>query len=141
MPDFTSFFFAEALRSAENLEESNLGLWDQDPPYDVTQYVDSPSERHFTERLGKVMHGRRLRLQQEEDLARDRDFEGLTCKQRRKLLCRELRDILASWERLTGYLADYKANPCEMYMAEHLLQWRACKAVHLREKWEALVYT
>lgn len=86
------------------------------------------------------MHGWRLRLQQEEDLVRDRNFEGRSPKQQRELLCGELRAVLAMWEGLASYLTTYKGTRREIHMAEHLLQWRARKIVHLIEKWEGLVY-
>jgi hypothetical protein len=60
-----TFLFREVLRSADALDETDLPLWDTDPPYQQPQPVDSEEEAQFTRNLIDVMSGRRMRLEKE----------------------------------------------------------------------------
>jgi hypothetical protein len=84
--------FQEALRSADNLDESDLGRWDVDPPLDLNSGVESISESRYMARLTEVMHGRRLRQQQERDKERltQWDAERRTTQERIDEVAREL---------------------------------------------------
>src|SRR5262245_15249721 len=55
LPDSTPLFL-EALQSADNLDESDLGRWDSRPPFTPQLAItDERSEARFTERLVEVM--------------------------------------------------------------------------------------
>jgi hypothetical protein len=62
-----SALFKDAARSADLLDETGLDKWDTGPPYATGTPSDTPGERAFTQRLIEVMHGRRLRMQKEEE--------------------------------------------------------------------------
>jgi hypothetical protein len=73
----TSYLFKQALQSAENLDESDLGCWDGGPPFVPQPMItDAASEASFTERLVEVMHGRRLRQLIEQDQIRVVESHG-----------------------------------------------------------------
>jgi hypothetical protein len=46
-----SFFFREALASADNLDESELEQYDKDPPYELQPSRDPHADSIFTQRL------------------------------------------------------------------------------------------
>ncbi|KIJ20749.1 hypothetical protein PAXINDRAFT_66540, partial [Paxillus involutus ATCC 200175] len=60
-----TFLFHEVLCSADALDETDLPLWDTDPPYLQPQPVDSEEEARFTRNLIDIMSGRRMRLEKE----------------------------------------------------------------------------
>lgn len=123
LPEHT-YLFQEALASADNLDETDLQQWDLGPPYVHNTPSDSVTEMRYTERLLEVMHGRRLRQQQERE-------------QERKVLCGEksveLREILeleltAAWEEWKvgkEFIVDYEGGAQEMTMAQLWVQWLA----------------
>jgi hypothetical protein len=125
--------FQEALRSADNLDESDLGRWDVDPPLDLNSGIESISESRYTARLTEVMHGRRLRQQQERDKERltQWDAERRTTQERIDEVARELAQAVDRWAALRARVSGFQRGSREGTMAYHLLQWHARAAVHL----------
>jgi hypothetical protein len=138
LPDPTSYFFAQAHSSAENLDESDLGKWDSEPPYPATLVAMDPPGEVYTQRLIEVMHGRRLRQQGECDQARNEQCVGMSSEKRREVIACELKTALEQWRRLDGLLSEYRGSDREVLMANHLLQWQARTICHLRDQWELL---
>ena len=62
MPLPTSNRFYEASHSADALDESDLYLWEQQPPYDYPEPSITANEAHYTKNLVDVLFGRRWRL-------------------------------------------------------------------------------
>ncbi|KAJ7914620.1 hypothetical protein B0H13DRAFT_2270689 [Mycena leptocephala] len=80
----SQFLFKEALRSAQALDESGLERRNCEPPFDDDRYdADDPDAMHphserarrYTERLGWVLHGMKMREQAEKDASRRADFK------------------------------------------------------------------
>ncbi|KAM6491873.1 hypothetical protein JOM56_012732, partial [Amanita muscaria] len=53
----SSHLFQLAKESKDNLDESDLDIWDHGPPYEILGDSSSGNERHFMTRLTEVMHG------------------------------------------------------------------------------------
>jgi hypothetical protein len=132
-----TYLFREALRSADNLDESDLAQWDSDPPYPASP--DTPLEAAFTEKLVDVMHGRRLRELriQKEKRKRDRLDAGSQIEVQRNI-AREIGVALKKWHNLSDLLETYQAGPREMRMSQHRLQWHARLIHSLYEELEDL---
>ena len=98
----------EALQSANNLDESDLGRWDSRPPF-VPQRViaDERSEARFTEWLVEVMHGRRLRQQRERDKMRVMENHGKCVAEVVGALHREISQGVQEWQTLSAFIQDY----------------------------------
>ena len=58
----TSNLFHEALCSADALDESNLYLWEQDPPYNYPEPFMTADEVHYTQNMVDVLISRCWRL-------------------------------------------------------------------------------
>jgi hypothetical protein len=131
LPDSAPLFL-EALQSADNLDESDLGCWDSRPPF-VPQRViaDERSEARFTERLVEVMHGRRLRQQRERDKMRVMENHGKYVAEVVGALHREISQGVQEWQSLSAFIQDYNAGPRERRMADHYVEWCARKVWHL----------
>ena len=61
-PLTTSHLFHEASRSADALDESELYIWEQEPPYNHLEPATTPLEERFTGNMVDVLLGRRWRL-------------------------------------------------------------------------------
>lgn len=58
----TSNLFHEALRSVDALDESDLYVWEQDPPYNCLEPAITPHEEHFTQNMVDVLLSQCWRL-------------------------------------------------------------------------------
>ncbi|KAI5999188.1 hypothetical protein EDD15DRAFT_2128141, partial [Pisolithus albus] len=58
----TSSLFHEASRSADALDETDLYIWEQEPPYDYPEPIVMAPEVQYTKKMVDVMFGRRWRL-------------------------------------------------------------------------------
>jgi hypothetical protein len=129
----TEYLFSEALKSAENLDESDLGRWDVRPPFEPDQLtMDMAHEAKFTENLVKVMHGRRLRQQREKDQMRVTQSRGKSVEEIVEGLHEEIAESLREWHTVTTFLPTYVAGSRELRMADHYVVWQARKVVHLQ---------
>jgi hypothetical protein len=127
----TSYLFKQALLSADNLDESDLGRWDGGPPF-VPQPIitDDASEASFTERLVEVMHGRRLCQLRERDQMRIVESYGKSAAEVVEALRREIAEGVREWQDLSVFLPGYNAGPREFRMAVHYAEWCARRVVH-----------
>jgi len=62
MPLPTSNLFHEASHSADALDESDLHLWEQEPPYNYPEPIMTAHEAHYTKNLVDVLFGWHWRL-------------------------------------------------------------------------------
>lgn len=108
------------------LDETGLGDWDGGPPYVTGPPSDTPHEVQFTERMREVVHGRRVRLQREEEVIhRQLNISDLTAL---------LYAAIDEWKVGRRFLAEYKLyedGHRERAMAEIWLQWVARHAYDL----------
>jgi hypothetical protein len=124
--------FQEALRSPDNLDESDLWRWESGPPYVVeSKSTATPSELHYTGRLVEVVHGVRLREQQKTDIVRRNEYLQRNRTAALKDLSLQVTAMLEEWKRLTLFMQDYAASAREMTMAEIHLQWQARTIYHI----------
>ena len=138
LPDPTNTFFAEALSSADNFDESDFGRWDLEPPYPPALASDVPGEV-YTKRLADIMHGRRLRQQREHDRAWAKEYRGASLQEQRGEILLESKAVLEKWKRLDSFLPEYRGGAREVRMAAHLQQWYARTVYHLYEKWKMII--
>ena len=128
----SSRFFKMALQSAENLDESDFGRWDHPPPFIPEPLISDPeTEAIYTERVAEAMHGRRLRLQKEQDKIRELENRGRSAFEVVDALRREIAEGLCEWHTVSAYLPEYNAGPREQRMACHYVEWCARKVWHL----------
>ncbi|KAG1896267.1 uncharacterized protein F5891DRAFT_1193273 [Suillus fuscotomentosus] len=111
-------------QSADNLDESELPQWDNNPPYAMPPPSDTPAEVRFTENLVQVMHGHNSRLEKEQLQQRARKYNA-----GRPDLCTELKHaigvLLGEWYILQDYISDARDCDRHIKMAQCLLRWRA----------------
>jgi hypothetical protein len=127
----SAHLFQEALRSADNLDESDLWRWEGGPPYTIDPTNVSTGSDNYTDRLVEVIHGVRLREQHKEDEARCQRFLEGDRTVALLGLSVEVDGKLKEWETLTSFLHDYDASAREVTMAKVYLQWLARTIYHL----------
>ncbi|KAK6987580.1 hypothetical protein R3P38DRAFT_2805772 [Favolaschia claudopus] len=130
--------FAEALRSEDALDESDLGRWKREPPFEED---DDPTDPHsdsylrFTKSLEEVLHGVRLRDQNQRDATLREGF----MREGQDRMVVKLRDevlgMLESWERVQklkseGFYHIYHQSR-EYAMLEHYIHWLGRSICHL----------
>lgn len=108
------------------LDETGLDDWDGGPPYATGQPSDTPHEVQFTERMKEVVHGRRVRLQKEEEVV----LQQLSISDLTVLLS----VAIDEWEVGHQFLTKYKDGHRELAMAEVWLQWAARRAYDLHSE-------
>jgi hypothetical protein len=121
-----SIFFQRASKSAKLLDETGLDEWDGGPPYATGQPSEAPRELQFTERMQEVVHGRRIRLQIEEEAV----WHQLTLSD----LITMLYVAIDEWEIGHRFLAQYDDGHRESSMAAVWLQWAARRAYNLQSE-------
>ncbi|KAJ7652997.1 hypothetical protein B0H17DRAFT_1147188 [Mycena rosella] len=128
--------FREALRKADALDESDLGRWKVEPPFFEDDDASDPYSHqylHFTQSLASVLHGVRLRKQNERDVERRTYFKMSGKEAAVRVLRAEVADLLTGWERVkaicTYYNAYHNSRECSMY--QHFIQWQARTIYHL----------
>ncbi|KAJ7215006.1 hypothetical protein GGX14DRAFT_392268 [Mycena pura] len=121
--------FQDALRSPDSLDESGLGCWKKEPPFELDPDTSDPHSEHnkiYTQNMQVVLHGVRLREQRVDDACRRDQFHRLG----RKVAIERLRDevpvLLDDWERVSALdIYDRDHHPREYVMFQHYLQWQA----------------
>ncbi|KAK7027619.1 hypothetical protein R3P38DRAFT_2526712, partial [Favolaschia claudopus] len=133
-----SRLFADALRSPDVLDESDLGRWKKEPPFEEDEDTTDPYSDgylRFTKSLVDVLHGVRLREQREHDaelreemLGRGRD--GVLQRLRKRIF-----KLLEMWERVQKLLGEGLYHPFhqsrEHTMLYHFVQWLGRTICHL----------
>ncbi|KAG2114307.1 uncharacterized protein F5147DRAFT_770285 [Suillus discolor] len=122
LPDGELFHLTS--QSADNLDESELPQWDNNPPYTMPPPSDTRAEVRFTENLVQVMHGRNSHLEKEELQQCVQKYTAGVLN-----LCTEMKDaigvLLGQWYILQDYISGTKDCDRHFRMAQCLLQWRA----------------
>ncbi|KAJ6533960.1 hypothetical protein DFH09DRAFT_1092126 [Mycena vulgaris] len=127
--------FREALAKPDALDESDLHRWKAEPPFEEDNDAsdpDSDAYHRFTQSLVDVLHGVRLREQNELDVQRRADFNvnGMTAGV--TALREELETLLLSWERVKALNIYHEHHDSrEFAMCRHYLQWQARTIYHL----------
>ena len=121
-----STFFQAASKSAQLLDETGLNEWDGGPPYVTGSPSDTPQEVRFTERLKEVVHGRRVRLQKEDEVF----WQQLSVSDLRV----QLDAAVDEWEIGRRFLTGYRDGHRECVMAELWLQWVARRAYNIHSE-------
>jgi hypothetical protein len=130
LPNRSSFFFQQALESANNLDESGLDEWDKPPPYQSLPSPDSPSEQQYTLRLIDVLNGRRLRIYREDAKSR----KLLSGKGATSDLQRAISEHVEEWHNLGGLLKDYAGCERHRSIGKNLHEWHARWAYYMNQE-------
>ncbi|KAK6974535.1 hypothetical protein R3P38DRAFT_2584146, partial [Favolaschia claudopus] len=133
-----SSLFTQALRSPEALDESDLGRWKAEPPFEEDADTTDPRSLgyfRFTKSLSEVLHGVRLREQRlrdtslKDEVAR-KGLEAVFCS-----IQAEVRELLLCWDRVEKLIGAELYHPFhqsrEFAMLEHYFQWLARSICHL----------
>ncbi|KAJ7152201.1 hypothetical protein C8R43DRAFT_1127279 [Mycena crocata] len=128
-------FFRQALEKAGSLDESDLARWKKEPPFVEDEDERNPhSEDYtsFTTSLMAVLHGVRLREQNEEDTIRRTNFKVNGWMASIEILRREVGELLVDWARVVD-LDIYHGHhqPREWLMHRHYIQWLARRIYRL----------
>jgi hypothetical protein len=121
-----SHLFRAASESEQLLDETGLDDWNGGPPYVTGPPSDTPREVQFTERMKEVVHGRRVRLQNEE--------EEIWQRSSTSDLRRLLEAAVEEWKIGCQFLTEYEDGHREGVMAELWLQWVARRAYGLHSE-------
>ncbi|KAK7014190.1 hypothetical protein R3P38DRAFT_3205774 [Favolaschia claudopus] len=129
--------FAQALRSADALDESDLGRWKAEPPFEEDEdRMDPHSEGYlrFTKSLSAVLHGVRLREQRLRDTSLQEEVVRKGLQAILRSIQVEVGELLLCWGRVESLLGAQRYHPFhqsrEFAMLEHYLQWLARSICH-----------
>ncbi|KAJ7139120.1 hypothetical protein C8R44DRAFT_727228 [Mycena epipterygia] len=127
--------FRQALASANALDESDLQRWKVEPPFVEDDDMTDPHSAgyyHFTESLASVLHGIKLREQNQQDAQRRAEFDKEGQLVGMAALRTEVADLLSAWERVKVLSVYHEYhNPREYTMFQHYRQWQARTIYHL----------
>jgi hypothetical protein len=140
MPLPDTYLFHEALCGEDALDESELGVWDAKPPYPLSSTPeDSTAEREFTRRLVEVMHGRRLRMQEENEKKRDKLY-GHVPSELKMGIYEDFVAGLRGCERTELFIKCFSSARASQafQITEHFLQWQARTVYMLYEKYTCM---
>ncbi|KAJ7170349.1 hypothetical protein C8R43DRAFT_1120780 [Mycena crocata] len=131
----TAPLFCQALASATALDESDLSRWKKEPPFvedDDNDDLHSEDYTRFTRSLTTVLHGVRMREQNETDIRRQLAFKKEGWDISIGKLRTEVIELLADWQRVVD-LDIYHGyhHPREWTMHRHYIQWQARTIYHL----------
>ncbi|KAJ6489998.1 hypothetical protein C8R45DRAFT_929287 [Mycena sanguinolenta] len=116
LPETESLYQA-AFTAAAWIDLSDLGRWKKLPLFEEDDDRTDPyseSYRRFTHNLTLVLHGDRMRAQNESDVLRRSTFEGAGAKAALERLREEVAEMIKCWDRSR-----------EHTMFQHYLQWLA----------------
>ncbi|KAK7062353.1 hypothetical protein R3P38DRAFT_3167339 [Favolaschia claudopus] len=133
-----SRLFADALRSPDALDESDLARWKREPPFEEDDDDTDPHSLgylRFTQSLCEVLHGVRLREQNQ----RDAELRSESTKNGRGAvelqLHAEVRAMFSTWDRVEKLLGEGFYHPYhqsrEHAMLEHYFEWLGRSICHL----------
>ncbi|KAI5982849.1 hypothetical protein EDD15DRAFT_2376808 [Pisolithus albus] len=134
----TSTLFHDASRSADALDESDLSIWEQEPPYAYPEPTATVHEVQYTKNLVDVMLGRRWRLSKAVRDGRALQFID------EEFLVGTLKDLtgrISRWSSVASRVAGSESGR-NREMAHCWLQWQArdiltdCKEVEMLKNGE-----
>jgi len=121
----TSDLFHEALCSADALDESDLYVWEEDPPYNCLEPAIMPHEEHFTKNMIDVLLGQHWRLAKAAGDKRALQFANREVQD----ILQEIADNLAGhihrWAKVALYIMGMEDGSRNRVMAECWLHWQA----------------
>jgi len=121
----TSHLFHEASRSVDALDESELHLWEQDPPYNYVEPATTSLEECFTKNMVDVLLGRRWRLAK---AVRDERTLRFTNGEVQGIL-HEIADVLVGcihrWTKVVSRITGMEDSSRNRAMTECWLYWQA----------------
>ncbi|KAJ7745192.1 hypothetical protein DFH07DRAFT_776804 [Mycena maculata] len=122
--------FREALFRPGALDLSDIGRWKREPPFEEDDDAMDPNSAaylSFTRSLAFVLHGMRLREQNERNVQRRMEFEEGNWDGLRD----EVGALLEGWERALQVKYDPYHASREYTMLQHWLQWQARTIYHI----------
>ncbi|KAJ7903307.1 hypothetical protein B0H14DRAFT_2554686 [Mycena olivaceomarginata] len=129
--------FQAALTAASWIDVSDLGRWKKRPPFEEDDDTTDPcsaSYRRYSENIAVVLHGDRMREQNERDVQRCAQFHGAGRKEALERLREEVVGLLESLDQGREY-HKYLYHPFhqsrEHLMLQHYIQWQARTIYHL----------
>ena len=125
MPLPTSNRFYEASHSADALDESDLYLWEQQPPYDYPEPSMTANKAHYTKNLVDVLFGRRWRLAK---VVRDERALCFASGKVQDLLDEIVEDLVGHihrWTTIASHITGTKDTNRNKVMADCWLCWQA----------------
>lgn len=127
--------FREALTKPDALNLSDLPRWKAEPPFvedDNMSDLHSAGYHRYTVALASVLHGYKLREQNQRDVQRRAEFDRVGKLTGMAALRAEVVELLSAWERVKvlGVYHEYH-NPREYTMLQHYHQWQARTIYHL----------
>ncbi|KAJ6489841.1 hypothetical protein C8R45DRAFT_1096827 [Mycena sanguinolenta] len=130
----TEMLYWDALRRSDVLDLSDIARWKKQPPFEEDDDPADPGYLRFTHNLGIVLHGVRMREENEQDIVHRQEFQaGATAAMGR--LWAEVVGLLACWERGEELRAQniyhLFRQSRELAMLDHWLQWQACTIYRL----------
>ena len=121
----TSHLFHEASRSVDALDESELHLWEQDPPYNYVEPATTSLEECFTKNMVDVLLGRCWRLAK---VVRDERALRFTNGEVQGIL-HEIADVLVGcihrWTKVVSRITGMEDSSRNRAMTECWLYWQA----------------
>ena len=121
----TSDLFHEASCSANALDESDLHLWEQDPPYSYLEPVITSYEERYTKNLVDVLLGRRWRLAKAAKDGRALRFVNGEVQDILHEVADDLVGRTHKWTKLASHITGMKDGGRNRVMAECWLYWQA----------------
>jgi len=121
----TSNLFYEASRSADALDESDLYIWECDPPYNYPEPDRTADEVRHTKNMVDVMFGRRWRLSK---TARDERALRFVDGNAKELLVEMVTDLagrIHRWIAVASKVAEMEEDGRKRAMADCWLCWQA----------------
>jgi len=120
----TSDLFCEALHSADLLDESDLYLWEQEPPYDYPEPFMTAQEVRYTKNLVDVLLGQRWRLAKAIKDDRTLRFANGKVQELMDEIVEGLAVHIHRWSMVASCITEVEANR-NMVMADCWLHWQA----------------
>ena len=124
-PLTTSHLFHEASRSADALDESELYLWEQEPPYDYLEPATTPLEERFTRNMVDVLLGRRWRLAKAARDERALCFANGEAQDILHEIANDLVGRIHRWAKVVSHITGMEDSGRNRAMAECWLYWQA----------------
>ncbi|KAJ7083044.1 hypothetical protein C8R43DRAFT_1142744 [Mycena crocata] len=123
------------MSNSNALDESDLARWQRKPPFeadDDERDTYSPEYQQYTTSLITVLHGVKMREQNEKDHLRRKEFKVKGWDRCLESLRAEVEQQLMEWEHLTNLNIYHPYHhPREWATHWHQIQWRARTIYHL----------
>ena len=122
LPD--SNLFQLAAKSREELDESKLVHWNQDPPYLQPEPINTIAEKQFTKNLVDIITNRWIHLEKEAEAQHAQKYCAGEKQELVSDLCQTATEVFSQWMHLNELIMTCKAWRYKE-MTESLFCWRA----------------